>query len=182
VFLLYKNKIENFTDFDFKNNMNENKKSEYFEDIYKDWWEPQVELGNIPKRTFETRCRCHPDIVNDIMFNDLLLSLDQSYSYNKPKIYCIHYNPVEWIIDKLQDIYEDTIFGYQCYQDVSNIHSIFWKKLNKKERQEVRDYISTEPCIVENGDVIFNWKGGWSDFSLVMCAVYQKSFDHIEIN
>lgn len=170
--------------------MSQNNELEYFinnfEHIYQDWWQPQVELGNIPSRTFETRCRCHPKIVDDIMFNDTILNLDQSYSYNQPKKTFLNIHkyrdPVDWMIDRLQDIYEDTMFGYQCLQDVSNIHALFWRKLSNVERQEIRDFIAEEPDITETGDIVFIWRGGWKDFSLIMCAVYQKSFDHIEIN
>jgi hypothetical protein len=170
--------------------MCENNRLEYlnknFQSIYEDWWYPQVELCNIAARTFETRCRCHPKIVYDIMFNDTILNLDQSYSYNQPKKNFLNIpenrDPVDWMIDRLQDIYEDTMFGHQCLQDVSNIHALFWRKLSTVERQEIRDFIAEEPDITETGDVVFIWRGGWKDFSLIMCAVYQKSFDHIEIN
>ena len=61
---------------------------------------------------------------------------------------------MDWIIDRLQDIYEATIFGHQCLQDVSNIHILFWRKLSKAERQEIRDFIDGEPSIFENDDII----------------------------
>jgi hypothetical protein len=164
----------------------ENVKCE-FECIYEDWYDPQVKLGNIPSRTFETRCRCHPNIVNEIINNDLLLNLDQSYYYNHPKknfnFIPEDYDKVIWVIDRLQDIYEDTIFGNQCIEDVKNIHFIFWRKLNKTERKDIRRYINTRPIIIDKteGEIVFKWCN-WKEFSIIMCAVYQKSFDHIEIN
>jgi hypothetical protein len=159
----------------------------YFGDIYDDWWVHQVELGNIPPRSCETICRCHPNITRSIVFEDFISKLDPSYEYNEPKIYFRNIpkntNKVDWLIDKLQDIYEDSIFGHQCMEDVNNIHALFWRKLNKNERQLIRDFIDSEPNIVDKeGDIVFRWIGGWKEFSLVMCAVFQKSFDHIEIN
>jgi hypothetical protein len=143
-----------------------------FDEIYEDWWVPQVELGNIPERKYDTICRCHPNINNDIIFSDIITNLDISYVSNKPKNHFIptNKNKIIWIVDRLHDIYEDSMYGYQCMDDVNIIHRIFWTKFNNIERQKIKN-------IFDN-----TVDTSWADFSLIMCAVYQKSFDHIEIN
>jgi hypothetical protein len=146
-----------------------------YNDIYKDWWAHQVDIGNIPERKYDTICRCHPNINKDILFTDIISSLEKSYITNKPRdnfnFIPENKDKIIWMLNRLSDIYEDTLYGYQCMDDVNNIHRIFWAKFDNIDRKIIRDFM----C--DNSFDIY-----WNDFSLIMCAVYQKSFDHVEIN
>ena len=157
-----------------------------FEAKYNDWWKEQVILGNIPDRDATIRCRCHRDIMRDILYTSLVETLDVSTKYNNPKdkFKCIprNKNKVDWMLESLQEIYDSTVFGEQCMIDVMYVHRIFWNVLSKKERVEVRKYIRKEPTIVKNEEVVFKWIGGWKTFSKIMCIVYQKSFDYREVH
>jgi hypothetical protein len=140
-----------------------------FEFIYKNSWLPQVELGNIPDRQFETCCRCHSNIIEDILYNELLF-IKESKQYNEPnKDYLVmprDCDKVNWMVNAIEDIFDDTVYGYQCMEDVKNIHKIFWNILNNNERKSVKYYVDFEL--------------GWKEFSLLMCAIFKKSFEYIE--
>jgi hypothetical protein len=166
-----------------------------FDIMYQDTWQPHVILGNIKSRTFETSCKCHPNILEEIVLDYLKDDNDMSkaiilcgeFEYNKPM--CMDYeilpdgcDRILWMVSKLQDVYECAVCGYPCFENVKNVHEIFWSsKFTDEEREAVRTFCATKPSIrtvLKGGRVHnFNWCGGWSAFSLTMCGLFQLSFD-----
>jgi hypothetical protein len=153
--------------------------TEEFNSIYEDLFQPQVIIGNIPHRKYEDRCRCHPNINNEIINSNMLKSLvfyncsniNVSISVNKPKIFDIpqsQRNKIYWIIDELSEIFDDVLEGHYCMDDINVIHRMFWNSFNNKDREYIRDLLDDE--------------FSWSNFSFLMCALFKKSFDHNEIN
>ncbi len=157
---------------------------DYFHKIYNFWWKYQVILDNIPDRKYETTCRCHPYIINKILFSKIIYELDSSFEHNLPDHNLTfipdNYDKINWMIESLSIIYDQTIFGLQCYTNVYNVHKIFWSVLTYKQRKYIRDYLNTNPKIIKNKILFFTWHGGWEKFSYIMCIVYQKSFDNSE--
>lgn len=158
----------------------------HYKIIYESWWKKQVMLGNIPDRDISVRCRCHINIMNDILYTTVVDQLDASTEYNKPnkRFQCIQkgVDKVKWMLEALQVIYDNTIFGEQCMIDVMYVHRIFWNILKEEDRKEIREYISNQPTIIKDEEVVFKWIGGWKLFSKIMCIVYQKSFEYKEVH
>jgi hypothetical protein len=157
-----------------------------FNKIYKKWWENQVLLGNVPHRSFNTSCRCHPNINKEIIYTDLMSYIKKSDKYIEPNLnfrkIIPKYNNIDdmeyHMLDILDNIYTYTLLGFECFENVNNAHRIFWQHLSSFQRKKIINFVKIAPYSI--GEEI--WTGGWEKFSLIMCVVYQRSFDFIEIN
>lgn len=168
-------------------------------DAIKNRWKLESDVRNIPERDWSKICICHPDINNYIYKNYEQVNEDASDDLN----FLLCWWPREfastdcskfiWPDDEnerytymiyiLQNMYEQSMCGYPCYEDAKKVHHFFWNYITFVERQKIINFIDsnatvTKKIMIDDKEIIhvFNWRGGFQKFAYAMCAIYQLSF------